>query len=414
MLMSALESPVRPGRKLKLAYFASHPIQYQAPMLRRLQQEENLDVTAFFFSDKSVGGYWDPGFGRMVEWDVPLLGGYKHEFLPQLLKEKPNSGIFFRPLNGGIIRVLREQKFDLVWMHGYATLNSLVVMAAAKWFGAKVLLNADSSSLVNQNSQMKEAAKRIYMGLVRSLVDCTFVAGHSNQAYWRRYFGDRMIYQPFPYSVDNAYFRERVARVNVAEVKSRLGIVEGIPVILYASKLQKRKRCMDLVLAYKELLGRTRDREPPYLLIAGDGEERQSLEQVVQESGLARVQFLGFQNQSQLPELFAVCDFFVLPSENEPWGLIVNEVMNAARPVVVTDQVGCQKDLVENGVNGHVYRVGDIAALSEILETLAGDAELRRRMGQASLRIVDEHSYEQGVAGLQAYIRSLQAGSGGK
>jgi len=395
------------GRKIKLAYFVSHPIQYQAPMLRRLQQEENLDVTAFFFSDRSVGGYWDPGFKRTVEWDVPLLGGYRHEFLPQLLKEGMDVGGFFRPFNGGTIRALRKHKFDLVWMHGYATLNSLVVMAAAKFFGAKVLLNADSSSLVNRNSRLKEMAKRAYMRVVRSLVDCTFVAGQANHAYWRRYFGDKMIYQPFPYSVDNAYFRERIAQVNVPEVKKRLGLEDGVPVILYASKLQKRKRCVDLVLAYQEMLRRTGNEHAPYLLIAGDGEERQELEQRVADAGLSRVRFLGFQNQSQLPDLFAACDVFVLPSENEPWGLIVNEVMNAGRPVVVTDQVGCHPDLVRPGENGYVYRAGDIAALSEILKKLTSDEDLRRRMGEESLKIIDQHSYEQGVAGLQAFIRGL-------
>jgi glycosyltransferase involved in cell wall biosynthesis len=81
--------------------------------------------------------------------------------------------------------------------------------------------------------------------------------------------------------------------------------------------------------------------------------------------------------------------------------------MNAGRPVVVTDQVGCHPDLVRPGENGYVYRAGDIAALSEILEKLTSDEDLRRRMGEESLKIIDQHSYEQGVAGLQAFIRSL-------
>ncbi len=85
MLMSALESPVRPGRKLKLAYFASHPIQYQAPMLRRLQQEENLDVTAFFFSDKSVGGYW-----MFLCWEGTSMNFYR-----SCSKKNRTAGFFF-------------------------------------------------------------------------------------------------------------------------------------------------------------------------------------------------------------------------------------------------------------------------------------------------------------------------------
>ena len=71
-------------KKVRLAYLVSHPIQYQAPLLRRIAQEPDIDLTVFFGSDFSVRGYKDEGFGVGVKWDVPLLDGYKHEFLPVL------------------------------------------------------------------------------------------------------------------------------------------------------------------------------------------------------------------------------------------------------------------------------------------------------------------------------------------
>src|SRR5256885_421890 len=73
------------GRKrLRIAYVVTHPIQYQAPLLRLLSDQPNIDLTVFFQSDLSVGGYHDSGFGRIVQWDVPLLEGYHFEFLPAL------------------------------------------------------------------------------------------------------------------------------------------------------------------------------------------------------------------------------------------------------------------------------------------------------------------------------------------
>ncbi|MGH9595405.1 MAG: hypothetical protein ACRD3K_01275 [Edaphobacter sp.] len=63
---------------MRLAYLVSHPIQYQAPLLRRIAQEPDIDLTVFFGSDFSVHGYRDKGFGFGVEWDVPLLYGYRH------------------------------------------------------------------------------------------------------------------------------------------------------------------------------------------------------------------------------------------------------------------------------------------------------------------------------------------------
>ena len=66
----------------RVAYLVSHPIQYQAPLLRRLAQEKTLDLTVLFVSDFSTRAYRDPGFGSVIAWDVDLLSGYKWKVLP--------------------------------------------------------------------------------------------------------------------------------------------------------------------------------------------------------------------------------------------------------------------------------------------------------------------------------------------
>ena len=84
----------------------------------------------------------------------------------------------------------------------------------------------------------------------------------------------------------------------------------------------------------------------PYLVIVGDGEERAALEAQAKANGWTDVRFCGFRNQSELPRFFDIASVFVLPARHEPWGLIVNEVMNAATAVVISDDIGCQPDLV--------------------------------------------------------------------
>ena len=86
----------------------------------------------------------------------------------------------------------------------------------------------------------------------------------------------------------------------------------------------------------------------------------------------------------------------MLPSEAEPWGLIVNEVMNAGKPVIVTDQVGAAPDLVRDGVNGYVVPVKDAAALADRLRRVTCDAETARRMGQQSLTRINEWGFREG------------------
>ena len=66
---------------LRLAYFVSHPIQYQAPLLRLIAADMDIDMKVFFYSDFSLKPYKDEGFGRLIEWDIPLTDGYNHHFL---------------------------------------------------------------------------------------------------------------------------------------------------------------------------------------------------------------------------------------------------------------------------------------------------------------------------------------------
>src|SRR5271165_1736826 len=65
----------------RLGYLVSHPIQYQAPMLRHIARDPDIDLTVFYMSDMSVEGFYDPHFKVRVKWDIPLLGGYRHAFL---------------------------------------------------------------------------------------------------------------------------------------------------------------------------------------------------------------------------------------------------------------------------------------------------------------------------------------------
>ena len=93
-------------KPVRLAYFVSHPIQYQAPLLRRIAADPSIELTVFFASDVSLREHFDAGFNRRIAWDVDLLGGYRHEFLPAIGDRSRLS--LFRPFNYGVVlRLLR-------------------------------------------------------------------------------------------------------------------------------------------------------------------------------------------------------------------------------------------------------------------------------------------------------------------
>jgi glycosyltransferase involved in cell wall biosynthesis len=402
----ARPATARASRRLRLAYFVSHPIQYQAPMLRRITQEPDIDLTVFFSSDISVRGYKDSGFGVQVEWDVPLLDGYRHEFLPRL-GGGDRIGLVM-PLNWGILNRLRKGNFDAVWVFGYHRLACLQAIFAAKLLGLPVMMRTESNLHDHARPWTILVAKRIFFRILRSGTDCVMPIGKSNQKYWEHYFGEAFPSIPMPYAVDNEFFRRKAqeAALHREAFRADLGLESERSIILYASKLQTRKRCLDLVEAYIRMASAPGVDPGAYLLIVGDGEERANLEARVKESGLSSIRFMGFRNQTELPRFYDLCDIFVLPSYNETWGLVVNEVMNAGRPVIVTDQVGCQPDLVHDGFNGFVYPAFDVDALTHGLRRLVEDPARRVAMGENSLRIIQQYSFERDVAGLRQALVS--------
>ena len=106
MELTRKENVTHPARPVRLAYLVSHPIQYQAPLLRRIAREPGIDLTVFFGSDFSLRGYRDEGFGVNVQWDQPLLEGYRSELLPSL-RDTGTEGLF-TPISHGLFSPLER------------------------------------------------------------------------------------------------------------------------------------------------------------------------------------------------------------------------------------------------------------------------------------------------------------------
>ena len=131
------------------------------------------------------------------------------------------------------------------------------------------------------------------------------------------------------------------------------------------------------------------DLENKALVYLGDGYLRRDLEEYVKEKKLEDVYFLGFKNQTAIPGYYVMSDIFVLPSTiGETWGLVVNEAMCFHLPVIVSDMVGCVKDLVRHGENGFIFKTRNIDELSGYLIKLLLEPELRAKMGKRSLEII--------------------------
>lgn len=394
------------AEKINLAYLVSHPIQYQAPLLREIAALPDVSLKVFFCSDFSVQQYVDDEFGHTVQWDTPLLEGYEYEFLPALGKRSQIGR--FSPFVYGMTHRLKKGNFKALWVHGWFHWSHIWAILAAKHMGLRVFVRGETNLHTDTSGLLKSVVKERFLRWLFSKVDGFFAIGTWNREFYLHYgVAPEQIYH-MPYTVDNYFFQSMGNKVskNREEFRSSLGLEGGRPIILYASKLTKRKRAMDLLEAYGRLVSRVSPNPSPYLLFVGDGEWREVVQKRAIELGMTSVRFLGFKNQTELPAYYDICDIFVLPSENEPWGLVINEVMSIGRAVIlVSDQVGCGVDLVRNGMNGFIFRTGDIHDLEQVLVKALKEVS-SAKVTEANDEIIKNWSFDQCIAGLRKALHT--------
>jgi glycosyltransferase involved in cell wall biosynthesis len=182
-----------------------------------------------------------------------------------------------------------------------------------------------------------------------------------------------------PFGIDTSLFRPAAGKI-----KGSAGAGEGPLRIGFVKWLEPKYGAQDLV----EALGLLADLQIEATLV-GDGPLRESLETRVRELGLAeRVHFLGRRPHSEIPDLLRGFDLLAMPSRQEAWGVAAAEASATAMPVVAT-RVGGIPEVVVDGKTGLLVPPQDPPALAAAIRRLAGDRELRHRLGHAGRERVE-------------------------
>lgn len=373
----------------RLLYIVDHPIQYQAPLLRRVAAEPGIELKVAFQHLGGADVQFDHGFGREIAWDVPLLEGYEHTLAS----------------DHADIATLIEWS-DVVWLHGWQGQWMRKALSAANARNRPLLMRGE-----NTDKAMPDGAgprgwlKRLYLRRIFAMCSGFLCIGSDN----RRYYLNRGIPEnrlfSMPYAVDNGFFQSQAdkAAENRETLRRELGLEPGRPVVLFAGKFSQRKNPITLLHAFQSL-DRTQT-HAPYLLYVGDGDLREDL--AAAADGNPTVKFEGFRNQTALPAIYDLADVFVLASSREPWGLAVNEAMNANCAVIVSNECGCAADLVDADT-GRVVPAGSASHLAAALTELLTDPSRSMEMGSAARQKISQWDFEADVTGLKAAIHSVR------
>lgn len=377
--------------KKRLAIVATHVVQYNAPWFALLAQKSGIQVKVFYtWSQSQKGSKYDPGFNRVIEWDIPFLEGYDYEFIDNV-STSPDSGHFMGINNPTLNKSISSWKPDAILIIGWAYKSHLSCM---RYFKGKVpvLFRGDSTLLDEAPGfSVKKTARELALKWIYRNVDKALYVGKNNKLYFKK-FGlkeSQLVYAP--HAIDNLRFGDTNNEYenSALEWRRKIGIGDEELVFLFAGKLEPKKGVHFLVKAFCEasLTG-------SHLVIFGNGVLENELKEV--SSSHKNIHFFDFENQSRMPVIYRIGDVFILPSTGpgETWGLAINEAMACGRPVIASDKCGCAPDLVEEGVNGSIVRAGSTDDLTQKLRHFYQNRRTLKQAGKASLVKIQEYSME--------------------
>jgi glycosyltransferase involved in cell wall biosynthesis len=348
--------------------FDSHPVQYKAPVYRRLAQLRPGSFRVVYATDVTARGHRDREFGEVVAWDTPLLEGYDHLVLHN---ERGTPFTGFRSLSGrGVFGVLQRERPRAAILSEF-----LYAFDLAAWLGCLALR---IPIWIRQETQDEAFARPAWKSAVRALayraayapVAHAFAFGVLNREHLVRH-------GVAPERISFArYATPEPPGVNAAQrdawrttVRKRFGIAPEETLVLFSGKFIDKKNPALLLAALGLLPAEERNRFRVLFVGAGP------LETELRAQAAAfpgRVDFAGFINQSEIASVYAAADLLVLPSRRagETWGLVVNEALQAGCGVVMTDAVGCHREF-GGWERVRVIAEGDAQACANALRDLA-------------------------------------------
>jgi glycosyltransferase involved in cell wall biosynthesis len=173
------------------------------------------------------------------------------------------------------------------------------------------------------------------------------------------------------------------------DVEARYELPPG-PRILVVGRLAKDKKLDVLIRAMAQI----KDLHPAHLLLVGRGDDRERLEELVEDLDLQeRVHFLGFVPEADLPALYRQSDIFTIASDVEVQSIPTLQAAATGLPIVAADAAALP-ELVEDGKNGFLAQPNDPAAFAAAFRRILDQPELMEEFGQASLEIGRQHAEE--------------------
>lgn len=370
---------------MKVGFVTNLRAPYRTLQFNEFSTIKELDITIYYCNDKKQNRAWKTG--NQIKFKEVDLSGYR------ILKK-------YGYINKGIVSLIKEN--DFIILGGYEQPTYILISILCRLFKKEYILLFDGIStdrLNHKENIIKKYVKKIVIN------NSAYIMGNGTIS--RKYFKEKYqypekkIYNQY-LTIDSEKINRLYEKKDIYRKKYRelLKIDENDTVLVYSGRLINIKNVDSLVKAISKL-----KKKNITLVIIGGGELEKFIYELSDKLEVNTI-ITGFiSEQEEVFKRYFIGDIFVLPSVDEPWGLVVNEAMAAGLPVIVSNVCGCSLDMVKYGVNGYTVDPRDIDDISDKINHILKENMID--FGINSRNIINKWTFKESKNELLKIIKAI-------
>jgi len=356
---------------LNIVIIQNFMVPYEAPLFSGLAKIPFINLKVFYCTQTYKTRRW------------PITGHkYPYEILPGFTLLLNKFACSFNP--SIIMNIIKARPDVVVLSGGYNHITMQLAFIVCKCLNVPIIYRSDENQISRNNiSEVARLARPIEQLMIKksSAIICP---GQLSKKY-HYYSGaesNKIFIVPYTSANDDAYFHlGKRLRKDKENIKDKLGF-QGKKIIIYTGRLVEEKGVVVLLNALSSL---NKKNDNLLLILVGSGSKENSYKEYALKNHINNVLFLG--NISELEKIimyYSIADVFVLPSNIDLWGIVVNEAMLCGLPVIVSNNAGAS-EMIQNGLNGVIFKAGDPFNLSSAIESILYNDEYSSMLVQNSI-----------------------------
>lgn len=350
---------------MRVTWFTNIPVPYKVDFFNELGKKSDLTV---IFQ------------GKYNNQNRNWFENKQYKFSSIFLREKE---IQENKINWNILKYINKKNQDIVVVASCSNITDILLLLSLKIKRIPYIFEADGA-VAKSGKGIKEWLKKFLIGSA----ECWLSSGEITDEYFLRYGAnkEKIFRYPFTSIKSEDILPSPLSNEEKKIIREKLNI-KGDKVVISVGQLIHRKGFDILIKAWSKIDSNNS------LIIIGDGEKKEEYINLIKKLEVKNIKLIDFKNKEELFEYYKASDFFILPTREDIWGLVINEAMANGLPVITTNKCVAGLELIDNS-NGIIIDSEDEIEMTTAINKLLSNKINLNNMATNNINKIKKYSIE--------------------